>query len=195
MRWQKSARIVMAHRGRGGLRRRRGHAQTPRTDGLRHVARFAPIPRAVVESTGGTSMRFKSGHEDVRVEYRASAHLPGRHDEADRREGIHRRPRRRPIVRRDRQGRRRRQGRVGREPERRREARRERRVHGAHRARVVRQAGRRGSGAGSDRVLPREAVGLRAWHDVRQEHRHAHHSRQGGRAHGARTRRGAAGPT
>jgi LPS export ABC transporter protein LptC len=26
-------------------------------------------PRAVVESTGGTSMRFKSGHEDVRVEY------------------------------------------------------------------------------------------------------------------------------
>jgi LPS export ABC transporter protein LptC len=67
MRWQKSVRVVMAivavavcvavavsfkRRGSGGR-----DAPLVRTD-----------PRAVVESTGGRSVRFKGGHEDVRVE-------------------------------------------------------------------------------------------------------------------------------
>jgi LPS export ABC transporter protein LptC len=68
MRWQKVARIVMAivavtvcvavavtFKRRGGVP---PLASIVRTD-----------PKAVVESTSGTSVRFKSGHEDVRVEY------------------------------------------------------------------------------------------------------------------------------
>lgn len=68
MRWQRSARFVMAAVVVGvciavGLTLKRGGrsgsvASLVRTD-----------PRAVVESIGGTAMRFKSGHEDVRVEY------------------------------------------------------------------------------------------------------------------------------
>src|SRR5260221_5481141 len=68
MRWQKSARVVMAIVAVAvcvavgvTLKRRRPAApgaSLVRTD-----------PRAVVESTGGRSVRFKSGHEDVRVEY------------------------------------------------------------------------------------------------------------------------------
>ena len=68
MRWQKATRIVMAIVAVGvcvsvavTLKRRRPAAPAAplvRTD-----------PRAVVESTGGRSVRCKSGHEDVRVEY------------------------------------------------------------------------------------------------------------------------------
>jgi LPS export ABC transporter protein LptC len=68
MRWQKYTRIVMAIvvvavcvAVAVTLKRRRPAASggaLVRTD-----------PRAVVESTGGRSVRFKGGHEDVRVEY------------------------------------------------------------------------------------------------------------------------------
>jgi LPS export ABC transporter protein LptC len=68
MRWQKAARIVMAFVvvavcvAVGVTFKRRGGtsptASLVRTD-----------PQAVVESTSGTSVRFKSGHEDVRVQY------------------------------------------------------------------------------------------------------------------------------
>jgi LPS export ABC transporter protein LptC len=68
MRWQKVARIVVAIVGLAvcvavGLTVKRRQ----RTGPLTSVVRMDP--KAVVESTGGTSVRFKSGHEDVRVEY------------------------------------------------------------------------------------------------------------------------------
>jgi LPS export ABC transporter protein LptC len=68
MRWQQAAKVVMVLVAVGVCIavvltiRRRSPAD-----------RLAPLvrtdPRAVVESTAGTSARFKSGHEDVRVEY------------------------------------------------------------------------------------------------------------------------------
>jgi LPS export ABC transporter protein LptC len=68
MRWQKSARVVMAIvvvavclAVAVTIKRR-----TPAAPGASLVR---TDPRAVVESTGGRSVRFKSGHEDVRVEY------------------------------------------------------------------------------------------------------------------------------
>src|SRR5712671_3131034 len=68
MRWQKSARVVMAIvvvavclAVAVTIRRR-----APAAPGASLVR---TDPRAVVESTGGRSVRFKSGHEDVRVEY------------------------------------------------------------------------------------------------------------------------------
>jgi LPS export ABC transporter protein LptC len=68
MRWQRSARFVMAAVVVGVcvavfLTFRRGG----RSGSLAPLVRTDP--RAVVESIGGTAMRFKSGHEDVRVEY------------------------------------------------------------------------------------------------------------------------------
>jgi LPS export ABC transporter protein LptC len=68
MRWQKAARIVMALVAVAvcvavGVTFKRRGATAPTTSLVR------TDPRAVVESTSGTSVRFKSGHEDVRVEY------------------------------------------------------------------------------------------------------------------------------
>ena len=68
MRWQKAARIVMALVAVAvcvavGVTLKRRRPVSPAGSVVR------TDPNAVVESTGGRSVRFKSGHEDVRVEY------------------------------------------------------------------------------------------------------------------------------
>ena len=159
MRWQNrresSSRLwrVAVCRGVGvQARRRAAGAAGPRRS-------FAPIQRRSSRArVDGRAVQERARGRPRRIP--AAADLPGRIDEAARREGVDRRSRRRTVVHGDRKGSGRRQGRASDHAERRRAARASERLHGPTPSTRPTTAGRNRHGARASGVLSRQAVRL-----------------------------------